>query len=152
MRSSLEPSLILRFGGMRMPPCMPDAKMPNAERCKGFTLVELLVVLAIIATLLAIAAPRYFQHVDRSKEAVLRENLAAVRDAIDQYHADKGKWPESLESLAESRYLRAVPADPVTGSADTWISVPPPEGGAGVYDIRSGAEGVASDGRAYAEW
>jgi len=124
----------------------------HADRRKGFTLVELLVVLAIIATLLAIAVPRYFQHVDRSKEAVLRENLAAVRDAIDQYHADKGRWPDSLESLADSRYLRTVPADPVTGSADTWITVPPPGGGTGIYDIRSGAEGAASDGKTYAEW
>lgn len=129
---------------------MRPARMMNARK-KGFTLVELLVVLAIIATLLTIAVPRYFRHVDRSKEAVLRENLAVVRDAIDQYHADKGRWPDSLESLAESRYLRAVPADPVTGSADTWITVPP-EGGTGVYDVRSGAEGTAGNGQPYAEW
>lgn len=129
---------------------MRPAKMTNARK-KGFTLIELLVVLAIIATLLAIAVPRYFRHVDRSKEAVLRENLAAVRDAIDQYHADKGRWPESLESLAESRYLRAVPVDPVTGSADTWIIVPP-AGGTGVHDVRSGAEGTAGNGQPYAEW
>ncbi len=126
--------------------------MLNADRRRGFTLIELLVVLSIIATLLAIAVPRYFQHVDRSKEAVLRENLSAVRDAIDQYHADKGKWPESLGSLADSRYLRAVPVDPVTGSADTWITVPPPDGAIGVYDIHSGAEGMASNGQAYGEW
>jgi general secretion pathway protein G len=83
---------------------------------------------------------------------VLQENLAAVRDAIDQYHADKGKWPDSIDSLATARYLRAVPIDPITDSAETWITVPPPDGEGGVYDIRSGAEGTGSNGQAYAEW
>lgn len=119
---------------------------------KGFTLIELLVVLAIIATLLAISAPRYFQHVERSKEAVLRENLAGLRDAIDQYHADTGTWPASLDDLAERRYLRAVPVDPLTDSKATWVEVPPPDGDTGVYDVKSGAEGLGRDGQAYADW
>lgn len=119
---------------------------------RGFTLIELLVVLAIIATLLTLAVPRYFQHVERSREAVLRENLATVRDAIDQYHADLGLWPPSLESLAEKHYLRAVPTDPLTERADTWQINPPPEGETGVYDLHSGAEGTGTDGRAYSEW
>lgn len=118
---------------------------------KGFTLVELLVVLAIIATLLALAAPRYFQHVERSKEAVLRENLATVRDAIDQYYADTGKWPESLAALVDKRYLRALPQDPITESSQSWIEVAPPEG-SGVQDVRSGAPGEGLDGTPYAEW
>ena len=119
---------------------------------RGFTLIELLVVLAIIATLLTLAVPRYFQHVERSKEAVLRENLATVRDAIDQYHADAGNWPPTLESLAEKRYLRALPTDPITERADTWQIIPPPDGGMGVYDIRSGAEGAGLNGQAYTDW
>lgn len=119
---------------------------------RGFTLIELLVVLAIIATLLTLAVPRYFQHVERSKEAVLRENLATVRDAIDQYHADAGTWPPTLESLAEQRYLRKVPIDPITERADTWQIIPPPGGESGVYDVHSGAEGLAINGQAYSEW
>lgn len=119
---------------------------------RGFTLIELLVVLAIIATLLTLAVPRYFQHVDRTKEAVLRENLAAVRDAIDQYHADAGSWPPTLESLAEKRYMRAVPTDPISERSDSWQIVPPPGGEAGVYDIHSGAEGTGLDGQPYADW
>jgi general secretion pathway protein G len=119
--------------------------------CGGFTLVELLVVLSIIALLLSIAAPRYFQHVERSKEAVLRENLATLRDALDQYHADKGRWPDRLESLAEEHYLRTVPTDPVTGQTDTWITVPA-EDGAGVNNVKSGAPGVGTDGTPYADW
>ena len=124
---------------------MPLASCPR----KGFTLVELLVVLSIIALLLSIAAPRYFQHVERSKEVVLRENLATLRDAIDQYHADKGRGPDTLETLVQERYLRAVPVDPVTGQADTWVT----EGGeSGIRDVKSGASGVTTDGRSHAGW
>ena len=119
---------------------------------RGFTLIELLVVLAVIALLLSLAAPRYFQHVERAREAVLRENLATLRDAIDQYHADTGQWPEALDSLVDKRYLRALPKDPVTDSTDTWIIVPPGENQDGVYDVHSGAEGQGADGRPYADW
>ncbi|MFN3752342.1 MAG: type II secretion system protein [Thiobacillus sp.] len=119
---------------------------------RGFTLIELLVVLAIVATLLTLVVPRYFQHVERSREAVLKENLATVRDAIDKYHADTNTWPPTLEALAERRYLRAVPVDPLTERADTWQTVPPPDGGSGVYDLRSGAEGAGLDGVPYGDW
>lgn len=125
-------------------------RIVNGRR-SGFTLIELLVVLAVIALLLSLAAPRYFQHVDRSREAVLRENLVTLRDAIDQFHADTNRWPDSLETLVSKRYLRALPKDPVTHSDKTWIVVAPPEGGEGVYDVRSGAEGAASDGQAYGD-
>lgn len=119
----------------------------------GFTLIELLVVLAIIALLLTLAAPRYFGSLDKSKEAVLKEDLYQFRDAIGKYYGDKGKYPESIDALAAEKYLRSVPVDPITDSSTTWVAVPPqdPQKG-GVYDVKSGAQGRASDGTAYAEW
>lgn len=119
----------------------------------GFTLIELMVVLAIIALLLSIVAPHYAGRLTRAEETVLRENLALMRDALDQHYADAGRYPERLEDLVAKRYLRAIPEDPVTQRADTWVAVPPadPEKG-GVYDVRSGAPGVGPEGRPYAEW
>jgi general secretion pathway protein G len=120
---------------------------------KGFTLIELLVVLAIVATLLMLAAPRYFSSIDRSREAVLKENLFQIRDAIGKYHADKGRYPESLQALATEQYLRKVPIDPVTQSEMTWIVVPVPGSEtAGVFDVRSGAQGKSTDGADFATW
>ena len=120
---------------------------------RGFTLIELLVVLAILATLLTIAIPRYFSSIDKSKEAVLKENLAQMRDAISRYHADRGRYPETLESLATDKYLRKVPLDPLTDSAATWIVVPPEDRDkGGVYDVRSGAPGAGLDGSAFLQW
>ena len=118
----------------------------------GFTLVELLVVLSIVALLLTLAIPRYFGSIDKSKEAVLRENLNQMREAISRYYADKGKYPESLESLAAEKYLRSVPLDPVTESDKTWIIVQPedPQKG-GVYDVKSGASGKTRDGREFSQ-
>ena len=120
---------------------------------RGFTLVELLVVLAIVATLLTLALPRYFSSVDKSKEAVLKENLWQMRDAIGKYYADRGKYPESLQALATDKYLRSVPLDPVTDSATTWIVVSPedPQKG-GVLDVKSGAPGKALDGSEFSTW
>jgi len=120
---------------------------------RGFTLIELLVVMSVIALLLTIAIPRYFQSVDRSREAVLRENLNTVRDAIDKFYADRGRYPDSLPDLVAKRYLRAVPVDPVAESDTAWIIVPPPQGvgAGGVYDLRSGAQGNALNGKAYSE-
>jgi len=122
-------------------------------RRKGFTLIELLVVLAVIATLLSIAVPRYYSSIDRSKEAVLKENLYQVRDAIGKYYADKGKYPESLAALAADKYLRKLPLDPITDSDATWIVVPPedPQKG-GVFDVRSGAQGKGLDGTEFSTW
>ena len=120
---------------------------------RAFTLIELLVVMAIIAVLLTLAVPRYFGSMDKSKEAVLKEDLFQLRDAIGKYYGDKGKYPESLEALATEKYLRKVPVDPITESATTWVVVAPedPQKGA-VYDVKSGAQGKASDGSVYSEW
>jgi general secretion pathway protein G len=122
-------------------------------RRAGFTLIELLVVLAVVATLLTLAVPRYFSSLDRSKEAVLKENLFQMRDAIGKYYADKGKYPDSVDALAAEKYLRRVPLDPVTDSASTWVAVPPEDAQkGGLFDVRSGAPGKASDGSAYSDW
>jgi general secretion pathway protein G len=120
---------------------------------RGFTLIELLVVMAIIATLLTIAVPRYFHSVERSKEAVLKQDLATMRDAIDKYYGDTGKYPDALEDLVSKKYLRNIPADPITESATTWVIVPPQDTAqGGVYDVKSGAPGNGQDGSAYASW
>lgn len=122
-------------------------------KAKGFTLVELLVVLAIIATLLSLAAPRYTGSVDKAKEAVLRENLATLRGSIDKFYGDTGKYPAALEDLITQRYLRRIPIDPVTDSPTTWIVVAPtdPQKGA-IFDVKSGASGKSRDGTAYKDW
>lgn len=119
-------------------------------RRRGFTLIELLVVMAIIATLLSVALPRYFGSVERAKETTLKQSLSVMREAVDKYYADHGRYPEQLEDLATQKYLRDVPVDPITGERNTWVVVQPPDGpGAkgGVYDVHSGAPGKASDGR-----
>lgn len=122
-------------------------------RRRGFTLIELLVVFAVIAMLLTLALPRYFGSLDKSKEAVLKENLYQMREAISRYYADKGKYPQSLETLVDEKYLRKLPLDPVTESTATWIVVQPadPEK-SGIYDVRSGAQGRSVAGTEYAEW
>ncbi len=123
------------------------------RRRRGFTLIELLVVLAIVATLLTLALPRYFSSVEKSKEAVLKENLFQLRDAISRYHADRGRYPETLEALAADKYLRRVPLDPLTESAATWLVVPPEDlQRGGVFDVRSGAPGRGMDGTEFVQW
>jgi len=123
------------------------------NRCKGFTLIELLVVLAIVGMLLAVVAPRYFDSVERAKDAALRTDLRLLRESIEKYQADTGHLPETLEQLVQARYLRTVPIDPATDRSDTWVAVPAPDGMTpGVYDIRSGAPGAARDGTAYGSW
>jgi general secretion pathway protein G len=122
-------------------------------RRRGFTLIELLVVMAIIATLLTIAVPRYFRSVHRSKEAVLRQDLTTLRESIDKFYGDTGKYPETLAVLVEKRYLRSIPVDPIARAADKWIVVnsEDPED-IGVKDVKSGAEGLDESGVPYASW
>ena len=120
---------------------------------KGFTLIELLVVMAIIATLFTIAVPRYFHSVERSKEAVLREDLSTMRDAIDKYYSDNGQYPDTLDALVAKKYLRAIPLDPITETVSTWVPVPSQDADkGGVFDVKSGAPGKGLDGTAYADW
>ncbi len=120
---------------------------------QGFTLIELIVVMLIIAMLATLAVPRYFGSVQKSRDAVLKENLALMRGALDKYYGDNDKYPAALEDLVSHKYLRSIPPDPLTDSAKTWVTVPPddPDKG-GVYDVHSGAEGNAADGTAYREW
>ena len=129
-----------------------STRATGVARSAGFTMIELLVALAIIGLMLALAYPRYFSSLERSKEVVLRENLRTVRETIDKFYGDTGRYPEALEELVEKKYLRAVPIDPVTESATTWQVLPPNDGKEGkVYDIKSGAPGEASGGRAFSD-
>lgn len=112
------------------------------KRFKGFTLVELMVVLTIIALLLSVVVPDYIGRMKHAEEAVLKENLVVMRDALDKHYADAGKYPASLQDLVAKRYLRAIPPDPLTGSAATWVPVPPADvKRGGVWDVKSGAKG-----------
>jgi general secretion pathway protein G len=120
----------------------------------GFTLIELLVVMAIIATLLTIAAPRYFRSLERSREAVLKQDLASLRESIDRFYGDTGKHPKTLSALVEKRYLRSIPVDPIAKSAEKWILVnnaDDPEDD-GIKDVKSGAEGKGEGDVPYVEW
>jgi general secretion pathway protein G len=128
------------------------------EAGSGFTLVELLVVISLISILAAMALVNYRNGVVRSQEAVLKQDLFRMRDAIDQYYADKGKYPASLDALVSDGYMRAVPDDPITKSKDTWQTVPAepdpnnPSAEPGIYDVKSGAPGAALDGSNYTDW
>lgn len=125
----------------------------TGRRARGFTLIELLVVMSIIAVLLTIAVPRYFKALEHSRETVLRQDLSVMREAIDKHLGDYGQYPDSLAALVERKYIRAVPVDPITKSADTWQPVVSEDADhPGIRDVHSAAEGNASDGTAYKEW
>lgn len=123
------------------------------RKIKGFTLIELIVVMTIISLLLTLAAPRYFRSIDKSKETVLKANLVATRDALDKFRADTGKYPSQLSDLVDKHYLRTLPYDPIVDSSEAWVITPPGDGQeGGVYNINSSAEGADADGVPYAQW
>ncbi len=142
-------------------------RIPRSRRARrGFTLLELIIVVAIIGILASIAMPALKDMPRRASESVLKTNLRTLREVIDQYYGDKGHYPETLEALVEERYLRAVPIDPITKSADTWQlvyeeldpeSTPaetdvPEGGGPGIIDVKSGSAALSLAGSPYAEW
>ena len=124
-----------------------------ASRKSGFTLIELIVTLSIIALLVSIIAPHYTGRILRAEETVLRENLLLLRDALDKHYSDAGRYPDALAELVSKRYLRALPRDPLTRSTDSWVVVPPADREkGGVYDVHSAASGTGTDGKPYAQW
>ena len=126
--------------------------MTAVRRQRAFTLIELLVVLAIVALLLSLTLPGYFHAIEVSKEQVLAENLRATRDAIDKFYGDTGRYPDSLDELVDKRYLRALPFDPIVGSATAWVIVAPDAQSKGnVYSLHSAATGSTHDGHAFAD-
>jgi len=129
------------------------------RRCQaGFTLIELLVVIALISILAGMAVVQYRNSIQRTQEATLKTNLFRMRDAIDQYYADKNKYPASLETLVSDGYMRKIPQDPITQSADSWQTEPAepdpsnPTAEPGIYNVKSGAQGTALDGTNYSDW
>lgn len=119
---------------------------------RAFTMIELMVVMAMVATLIAIAMPRYFDGLERAKETALRQNLKEMREAIGHYHEDKGQYPASLETLVSERYLRFIPEDPITESVESWQVIQLSQSQSGVYDVVSGSEATAKDGTAFSSW
>lgn len=122
------------------------------KRNIGFTLVELMLVLFVVALLASIAAPVLTQTIRQARETTLKENLYVMRKAIDDYRADTGRYPDSLSILTEKRYIRKVPVDPLTERADTWVEIHSEEQLSGILDVRSGSEDKSYDGTAYSEW
>lgn len=132
----------------------------NAARRRGFTLIELIIVLTLIGILVGLALPEFRNSVKRTRETVLKEDLFILRKLIDQYYQDKGKYPLTLQTLVDEGYLRRIPEDPITKSTTTWVEIREqpsledymPTGQLGVIDIRSGSEAKALDGTLYNTW
>jgi general secretion pathway protein G len=132
--------------------------LQTMRRRAGFTLIELMVVMALISVLAGMGVVQYRNSIVRAKEAVLQEDLFRMRDAIDQYYADKAKYPLNLDALVSEGYMRAVPKDPFTNGTDTWQTIPSdpdpnnPTGEIGIYNVKSGSDGTSLDGTKYNEW
>ena len=126
---------------------------PFKKTSRGFTLIELMVVMTVIALLISISVPRYFNSVEKAKEATLKQSLSVMRSAIDKFYGDNERYPASINELVTKKYIRAVPMDPITESTETWVTqAPSMDTSNAVFDIKSGAPGSAKDGTAYAEW
>lgn len=133
--------------------------MLNRKKIRGFTLIELMIVISLILILVSVAIPAYNQSLLRARESVLRQNLFTLRSVISQYTLDKQKAPQSLEDLVQSQYIKQIPPDPMTGKNDTWTVdqedstlMSPDQQEGGINDVHSGAAGVSSDGTAYNTW
>jgi general secretion pathway protein G len=137
---------------------MMDRLTTRMRSTRGFTLMELLVVMSLIVLLTSIGLMAYKTSVQRGREAVLKEDLYRMRDAIDQFYVDKGKYPVDLSELVSAGYLRTVPADPITRSAETWQLIPAepdpsnPSAELGIYNVLSGSDALAIDGSKYSDW
>lgn len=136
----------------------PSTVTGRLRAARGFTIIELMVVMTIVVTLATIAMVQYRQSVQFARESVLRDDLFKMRDAIDQYYADKNQYPASLQDLVSAGYIRALPKDPLTNSTTSWREIPAepdpnnPTVTTGVYDVKSGADGTAIDGSRYSDW
>nr|WP_279611827.1 type II secretion system protein [Burkholderia sp. BCC0044] len=140
-------------GGSAPDQSSSESRSHRLSGAKGFTLIELLVVMAIVAVLLTLAIPKYFQSVETSKEVVLRENLRVIRETIDKYYGDTGRYPDSLTQLVDKKYLRVIPVDPVAGPAAEWKILPPDDLDQGkVYDVKSMAQGSDKNGTRYGDY
>jgi len=137
---------------------LATAPPTRSSSARGFTLIELLVVISMISILAAMGVAQYRNSVQRTKEATLKKALFEMRDLVDQYYADKGKYPSSLDALVTDGYMRRIPVDPITGTADTWQTEPAepdpsnPSAEPGVYNVKSGATGTGLDGTNYSDW